>query len=98
MRRIEGAYTIVVLVAGRGLGFRDPHAIRPLAIGTTGRSWILASETCALDHLGAPPVRDVDPVELVILDATGLRSIQVLAPRRVAHAVFEHIYSQATDT
>ena len=61
MRRIEGAYTVVVLVAGRVLGFRDAHAIRPLAIGTTGRSWILASETCAFDHLGALPVRDVDP-------------------------------------
>src|SRR5207249_1794255 len=98
MRRIEGAYTIVVLVAGRVLGFRDAHAIRPLAIGTTGRSWILASETCAFDHLGALPVRDVDPGELVILDATGLRSIQVLAPGRVAHCVFEYIYFARPDT
>ena len=98
MRRIEGAYTIVVLVTGRVLGFRDAHAIRPLAVGTTGRSWILASETCAFDHLGAVPVRDVDPGELVILDAGGLRSIQVLPPGRVAHCVFEYIYFARPDT
>jgi amidophosphoribosyltransferase len=98
MQRIEGAYTVVVLVAGRVFGFRDVHAIRPLAIGTTGRSWILASETCAFDHLGAAAVRDVDPGELVTLDAGGLHSMQVLPPGRTAHCVFEYIYFARPDT
>ncbi len=98
MQRIEGAYTIVVLVAGRVMGFRDANAIRPLVVGTTGRSWILASETCAFDHLGAVPVRDVDPGELVVLDASGLQSTQVLAPGRTAHCVFEYIYFARPDT
>ncbi|HEX9533265.1 MAG TPA: amidophosphoribosyltransferase [bacterium] len=98
MRRIEGAYTIVVLVGGRVLGFRDAHAIRPLAIGTTGHTWMIASESCAFDHLGGVPVREVDPGELVILDANGLQSIQVLSPLRVAHCVFEYIYFARPDT
>jgi amidophosphoribosyltransferase len=98
MRRIEGAYTIVVLVADRVMGFRDAHAIRPLVVGTTGRTWILASETCAFDHLGAAPVRDVDPGEVVVLDATGLRSTQVLVPGPVAQCVFEYIYFARPDT
>jgi amidophosphoribosyltransferase len=98
MRRIEGAYTVVVLVGGRVLGFRDAHAIRPLTIGTTGHSWMLASETCAFDHLGAALVRDVDPGELVILDTDGLHSVQVLPPLRIAHCVFEYIYFARPDT
>jgi len=98
MQRLEGAYTVVVLAAGRILGFRDAHAIRPLVMGTTGRSWFLASETCAFDHLGAVPVREVDPGELVILDAGGQRSTQVLAPGRIAHCVFEYIYFARPDT
>src|SRR2546425_807582 len=98
MRRIEGAYTVVVLVGGRVLGFRDAHAIRPLAIGTTGPAWMLASESCAFDHLGGVPVREVDPGELVILDTNGLQSVQVLPPLRMAQCVFEYIYFARPDT
>lgn len=98
MKQIEGAYTVVVLASDRVLGFRDAHAIRPLAIGTTGRSWMLASETCAFDHLGAAPVREVDPGELVILDARGMQSMQVLPPKRIAQCVFEFIYFARPDS
>ncbi len=98
MRRLEGAYTITVLVAGKVLGFRDAHAIRPLVLGTTGRTWILASESCAFDHLGAVTVRDVDPGELVVLEGGGLRSIPVLPPGRTAQCVFEYIYFARPDT
>lgn len=98
MERIDGAYTITLLVDGKVLGFRDAHAIRPLVLGRAGRTWILASETCAFDHMGAEYVRDVAPGELVVLDGGGIRSRQLIPPRREAHCVFEHIYFARPDT
>lgn len=98
MERIEGAYTITLLVNGKVLGFRDAHAIRPLVVGRAGRTWILASETCAFDHIGAEYVRDVEPGELIVLDAGEMHSRQLIAPRREAHCVFEHIYFARPDT
>ena len=98
MGRIEGAYTITLLVAGTVLGFRDAHAIRPLALGRADRTWILASESCAFDHTAATYVRDVAPGELIVLDAGGMRAQQLLTPRREAHCVFEHIYFARPDT
>lgn len=98
MRRIDGAYTITVLVEGKVIGFRDAHAIRPLALGTSGRTWALASESCAFDQIGAVAVRDVEPGELVVLDGAHPRSQQVLTPGRTAHCVFEYIYFARPDT
>lgn len=98
MERIAGAYTVVVLVDGRVLGFRDAHAIRPLVVGHTERSWILASETCAFDHVGAAHARDVGPGELVVLDPTGLTARQAIPAGRQAHCVFEYIYFARPDT
>ena len=98
MQHIEGAYTVTVLVAGRVMGFRDAYAIRPLVLGTTGHSWILASETCAFDHVGALHVRDVEPGELVIFARDGFTSHQILPAARRAHCVFEFIYFARPDT
>jgi len=98
MQRIEGAYTVVAMAAGRVYGFSDPHAIRPLIAGRGASLWALASETCALDHIGAEPVRDVDPGELVTIDGTGMRTRQVLPAGRRAHCVFEYIYFARPDT
>ncbi|MBI2248268.1 MAG: amidophosphoribosyltransferase [Armatimonadetes bacterium] len=98
MRRIEGAYTVTVMVGGRILGFRDAHAIRPLVLGCADRTWMLASESCAFDHVGAEFVRDVEPGELVVLDERGAVAHQVLAVERRAHCVFEYIYFARPDT
>ncbi len=98
MTRIEGAYTVTLMVDGRVYGFRDAHAIRPLVLGRREETWMLASETCAFDHMGGVYVRDVAPGELIILDAAGVRGRQLLPPRRTAHCVFEYIYFARPDT
>jgi len=98
MRRIEGAYTVTALVGGRVLGFRDAYAIRPLVLGRAGRSWMLASESCAFDHVGAEFVRDIEPGELVVIDERGVTSHQTLPVERRAHCVFEYIYFARPDT
>ncbi len=98
LTRIEGAFTVTMLVDGRVFGFRDAHAIRPLVIGRTGQGWMLASETCAFDHMGAGYVRDIEPGELVVLEGTEMRAHQLLPPARQAHCVFEYIYFARPDT
>ncbi|MBI4278472.1 MAG: amidophosphoribosyltransferase [Armatimonadetes bacterium] len=98
MARIEGAYTVVVLVGGMLLGFRDAYAIRPLMLGRSGERYALASETCAFDHIGAVFVRDVDAGEVLAIDAGGLRSLQAIPRQRLAHCVFEYIYFARPDT
>src|SRR3990170_4531509 len=97
LTRIEGAFTVTMLVDGRVFGFRDAHAIRPLVVGRTEQGWILASETCAFDHTGASYVRDVEPGELVVIAGTEIRASQVLPPARRAHCVFEYIYFARPD-
>jgi amidophosphoribosyltransferase len=98
LTRIEGAFTVTMLVDGRVYGFRDAHAIRPLVLGRAPRGWALASETCAFDHIGGSAVRDVRPGELVILAGTALEARQVLPAARPAHCVFEYIYFARPDT
>jgi len=98
LHRIEGAFTVTMLVGGRVFGFRDAHAIRPLVMGRTERGWMLASETCAFDHMGAWYVRDVERGELVTIAGTVLEARQVVPPARRAHCVFEYIYFARPDT
>jgi len=99
MRRLDGAFSIVVLSEGRLIAFRDAHGFRPLVIGKTGDAWFFASETCALDLVGAEFVREVEPGELVIADENGLEAIQVLDPReRRALCVWEYFYLARPDS
>jgi amidophosphoribosyltransferase len=99
MRRLEGAYAIVMLAEGTLVGFRDPDGIRPLALGRLDDDYLLASESCAFDLLGAELVRELDPGEVVLVDDAGCRSIQALEPRGDgALCVFEHIYFARPDT
>jgi amidophosphoribosyltransferase len=98
MHRIEGAYTVAACAAGRLYAFRDAHGIRPLMIGRGPSFWTVASETCAFDHTGAEAVCEVEPGQLVTLDAAGMRTRQVLPLRRRAHCVFEYIYFARPDT
>src|SRR5215204_6271256 len=95
--RIEGATTVVALAEGRLLGFRDQHGFRPLALGRLGDDWVLASESCALDLVGAKFEREVRPGELVSIDG-GLDSHQVADPARRASCLFEFIYLARPDS
>ncbi|MFN3286127.1 MAG: amidophosphoribosyltransferase, partial [bacterium] len=98
MERLEGAYTVVALVDGTLFAFRDPLAIRPLVLGRLGDGWVVASETCAFDQIGAVFVRDVLPGELVVVRDGQLRGEVVLPSPRRAHCVFEYIYFARPDT
>jgi amidophosphoribosyltransferase len=97
MPRLEGAYSLVLMDERTVYGVRDPHGFRPLVIGKLPDGWVIASETAALDIVGAAFVREVDPGEVVAIDGRGLRS------RRVAEAnphlcVFEYVYLARADS
>jgi amidophosphoribosyltransferase len=99
MRRLDGAFSIVVLSEGRLVAFRDAHGFRPLVIGRSSDSWFFASESCALDLVGAELVREVEPGELVIADENGLEAIQVLDTReRRALCIWEYFYLARPDS
>ena len=74
IRRIQGAYSLVMLTEKEMIGVRDPHGFRPLSLGKLDGKWVLSSETCAFDLIKAEFVRDVRPGEVVIIDGNGLRS------------------------
>ena len=99
MAKLEGAYAIALLSEGKLVGFRDPDGIRPLALGRLDGDWLLASESCAFDLLGAELVREVGPGELVVIDGDGCRSVQALEPKgKGALCIFELIYFARPDT
>ncbi|HVM69954.1 MAG TPA: amidophosphoribosyltransferase [Gaiellaceae bacterium] len=98
MARLEGAYSVVALADGRLVACRDPHGIRPLALGRIGDDWVVASETCALDLVGARYERDVRPGELVVVDEEGLHAVQALPEGRQALCIFEHVYFARPDS
>jgi amidophosphoribosyltransferase len=96
--KVKGAYSLLMLTNDALYGMRDPMGVRPLCIGRLEDAWILTSESCALDILGARFVRDVEPGEIVTIDGGGLRSIKPFTklPRRFC--VFEHIYFARPDS
>ena len=99
MARIEGAFSAVLLSEGKVVGFRDPDGIRPLALGRLDGDLVLASETCAFDLIGAEPVRELRPGELVVADGDGLRAEQAVEPRGSgALCIFEFIYFARPDS
>jgi len=95
---VKGAYSVVFITENSLMAARDPHGFRPLCIGRLGEGYIVASESCALDTVGAVKIRDVDPGEIIIIDENGLRSLQTLSPRRHAHCIFEFIYVARPDS
>jgi amidophosphoribosyltransferase len=88
----------VLLTKNRLIAARDPHGFRPLALGQLGDSWIVCSETCALDLIGATYIRDIEPGELLIISDGGLRSIHPYPPAQLAHCIFEHVYFARPDS
>src|SRR6058998_2207197 len=99
VRRIEGAYSLVIMTEQELIGVRDPHGFRPLSIGKVGEAWVLASETCALDLIHAKFVRDVEPGEIVIINKSGLKSIKAFPlHERRAFCIFEYVYFARPDS
>ena len=98
LRQVEGAYSLVALTKECVIGVRDPLGVRPLVLGRLDDAWILASETCAFDIIGAEYVRDVEPGEVVVLESTGLRSIKPFAKTPPRFCVFEFIYFARPDS
>jgi amidophosphoribosyltransferase len=99
MARLDGAYSIVALSEGRLVAFRDPHGFRPLVLGRIHDDWVVASETCALDLVGAEFVREVERGEAVLADGDGLRTVQAVEPASAgALCIFEFFYLARPDT
>jgi amidophosphoribosyltransferase len=99
VRRIEGAFSLVIMTEQEMIGVRDPHGFRPLSIGRIGDSWVLASETCAFDLIQAEFVRDVEPGEIVIINKEGLSSVKAFPKeQRKAFCIFEYVYFARPDS
>jgi amidophosphoribosyltransferase len=98
MPRLEGAFSTVVMTKHAVVAFRDPHGIRPLALGKLEENFVVASESCAFDIIGASLVRDVRPGEMVSLTAGGLEMKQVVESETPAMCVFEEIYFARPDS
>jgi len=99
MRAIQGAYCLVALTPSQLIAMRDPYGVRPLCLGKLNSTgWVVASETCALDHLGAQFVREIAPGEAVIIDHSGVNAFQAVEAPRAALCVFEFIYFARPDS
>lgn len=99
MPHIVGAYSVVCLTETELVAFRDPHGVRPLVIGQVeNEGWCVASETCALDQIGAAFVREVNPGEVVRITADGVESRQALPAAAARQCVFENIYFARPDS
>ena len=98
LRQVEGAYSLVVLTEQGLIACRDPLGIRPLVMGKLGEATILASETVALDVIGAKYLRDIDPGEVILVNAAGVRSFRPFAPAKPRPCIFEHVYFSRPDS
>jgi amidophosphoribosyltransferase len=99
LSQVRGAYSFVMMTNDRLIGARDPHGFRPLAIGRRGDAWVICSETCAMDLIGATYLRDVEPGEIVVASAHGLRSIKPFgAAPQTQQCIFEHVYFSRPDS
>ena len=98
MRRLEGAYSITALAEGKLLAFRDPHGFRPLVLGRLENDWVVTSETCALDLLGASFEREIGRGELVVVEEDGPRFVQAVEPPESALCIFESFYFLRPDS
>lgn len=98
LSQLEGAYSLVAMTRKKLIGVRDPYGVRPLVIGRVGDAYIITSETCALDIIGAKFVRDIDPGEIVIIDENGLQSLKPFSKAPRKFCIFEYIYFARPDS
>jgi amidophosphoribosyltransferase len=98
LRQLRGAYSLVAVVPGRLIAARDPLGFRPLSVGRVEGAWVIVSESCAFDLLGAEYVRDVERGEVVVADVGGLHSFKPFEDDRPAPCLFEHVYFARPDS
>jgi len=98
MDQLEGAFSLVVMSSEKLIAVRDPHGFRPLCLGRRGNTYIVASETCALDILGAEFLRDIEPGEVLLIDKTGLHQICHKPAPQKGVCIFEYIYFARPDS
>ena len=99
MTRLRGAYSVAILTENALIGIRDPYGVRPLCIGLLdNKHYVLASETCALETIGAVYIREVEPGEMVVIDKNGLRERQAVPLEKHATCLFEFIYFARPDS
>jgi len=96
--QVQGAFSLVMLTKDKLIAVRDPHGFRPLALGRLDDAYVVCSETCAMDLIGATYERDIEPGEIVIISAEGIRSIKPFPPAPLAHCIFEHVYFARPDS
>lgn len=98
MYKIKGAYSLVIMSPKKLIAARDPDGFRPLSLGKLDDSWVVASETCAFDSIGAKFVRDIRPGEIVVIDENGLRTIETHCGSKGHICVFEYVYFARPDS
>jgi amidophosphoribosyltransferase len=98
VRQVRGAYSLLFLVPGRMIAVRDPMGFRPLSIGKVDGAWVVASESCAFDLLGAEVIREIDRGEVVVIDVAGVHSFKPFPATRPAPCAFEHVYFARPDS
>ncbi|MFP3898694.1 MAG: amidophosphoribosyltransferase [Dehalococcoidia bacterium] len=97
MRRLQGAYSLVMLTKDKLIGVRDSFGVRPLCLGAIDSGWVIASESCALDHIGAQLIREIEPGEIIIIDSHGVKSFKQ-GDSKKALCIFEYIYFARPDS
>ena len=97
MHRLQGAYSLTMITNNTLFGVRDPFGVRPLRLGTVNGGWVIASESCALDHIGASFIREIEPGEIVAVTENGIDSYREEVDRR-ALCIFEYIYFARPDS
>ncbi|MHB8685082.1 MAG: amidophosphoribosyltransferase [Dehalococcoidia bacterium] len=98
MRKLNGAYSLAVITPDAMMMARDPMGNRPLCLGKLDGGWVAASESCAFDHLGATFIREIEPGEVIYIDAEGLQSLKPVEEQRKAFCVFEYTYFSRPDS
>lgn len=98
LRRVEGAFSVVAMTRTKLIGVRDPLGVRPLVLGRTNGGWVLSSETCALDIIGAEFIREIEPGEMVVATADGVESYFPFQRVASRFCIFEHVYFSRPDS
>jgi len=98
IQAVRGSFAMVILTEDKLIGVRDPHGIRPLCLGKMEEGYVLSSESCALDAIGAELVRDIDPGEIVIIDENGIKSYKYYENTQCQTCAFEYIYFARPDS
>ncbi len=98
LKQVQGAYSLIFIARDRIIGVRDPRGFRPLSLGQLGDAQVISSESCAFDFIDAAFVRDVEPGEMVVLSAAGVKSYRPFPPEPVSQCIFEYVYFSRPDS